>query len=146
MLDEARDSAEQWARDDIDRNADEEPAVEVEAEKEKEKTDAITSPAEQEIARKVKRCVALVREGYLSRGTATLLQNPLASSSSETLQQLQNLHPTAPASFVAPPVPASAKKYILLDERRMTKMLQKLRNGAAPGRSCWKGEFLYAVC
>jgi len=95
-----------------------------------------------ELTQRVRRAVELANNNHLSRATQALIQPSLAPSSPSTVAQLRSLHPPSSASFSAPPVPAGARTFLMLEEDRVLSIIKQLRNGAAPGPCCWTAELL----
>ena len=143
-LDRAGENAERWELG--QEQEAEEPQVELEESGEEGGAVSPQLLSNDDTTRRVRRCVELAKENHLSRATSALLQNPLAEPSTATFEKLRSLHPPASPAFVAPAVPPGAKRYVQLDEKKFNSILQKLRNGAAPGPSCWTGELLHTIC
>jgi len=91
---------------------------------------------------KVAKAVYLAQQGYLSRGTSALFQEPLRSVDEEVIDAVRALHPAADA--LLPDLPNNAPE-VKVDPEQLARSIKKVANGAAPAGSGWTGELLLAL-
>ena len=91
---------------------------------------------------KIKKAIALVKAGHISRATKSLFQGNFLPISPTVITQLQQLHPPKDEKCKMPELPDSIPT-IDVDVSKLIKLIDtKLKNGSAPGPSGWTGELL----
>jgi hypothetical protein len=81
--------------------------------------------------RRIKRCTALVKSGYLSRAARALSQHELPSVNESVISQLEDLHPRS--SGPVPNLPTTSP-VIAIESGIVAKLVnRRLKNGSAPG-------------
>jgi hypothetical protein len=94
-----------------------------------------------EVVRRIRRCIAFVYNGYVSKGVQVLLQEPIAEPTKEVIAKLEQLHPAA--SDAIPDVPPGAIAPLAVDVKALKDLLKKqCRNGSSPGVTGWTGELM----
>lgn len=110
--------------------------------------DADYSADDSETTRCIRRAVTIVHEGgahALSRAANTLLQLPPVAVTTDTVQQLQRLHPQ-PADSMQPLPNDRATPLVAVDPATLVRVLkQRVDNGSAPGPSGWSGSHLMVL-
>jgi hypothetical protein len=102
---------------------------------------AKSDPEADPTAFKIKKAIALVKAGHISRATKSLFQGNFLALDSTVIKQLQ-LHPPKDEKSKMPDLPDSIPA-IDVDMSKLVKLIDtKLKNGSAPGPSGWTGELL----
>ena len=104
--------------------------------------DLIQDPQERETLRRIANARKYMKMGCLGRAAKALLKRPLAPIDSNTIQQLQQLHPLPLQPHDLPPPPPHSPPN-QVDKVKLGKIIRtRLANGSAPGPSGWTGELL----
>ena len=94
------------------------------------------------LQKQVERAEVLVREGHAGRAAKELTRSGPCPVNADLVRELKSLHPTGPKVLpVAPDAPPLQR----VDTDELAKIIGKMANGAAPGRSGWTGDLLRAL-
>ena len=102
------------------------------------------APNTDPIAARVLHAKALTQQGHLGRATRVLFQDGLAPLDTNSIADLEFLHP--PANDPVPPLPDDAPNLQQVDPDVLASIVRRsLANGSAPAGSGWTGDLLNAL-